>query len=489
MKVLLWKPGVYDSTRGELPTIGLGILATSIINSGHEVVIADHHFSPPDPEHIETAAIELFERERPDILGISLVSQEWEMPRVQTAIDLAHRMNIPIWIGGPHAVAYGDIIVKDERLSKVIIGEADKRFEEIVSSPDKLMNFGRSPVFNRPTFTVMQNHQELLTYPLFVSRGCHYNCTFCSAAKVFGNRWRGRELNQELWNELDEIAINHPKCKIISVIDDAFTQDLEHAKEFLREYIRRGYPYQVSVFNVRADYLDEEVLLLLKQTGVKTLAVGVESGHPDVFRMMRKGETLDQITNAIRMIQQVGIIPWINMVIGLPGDNPEAHRQSIEWVLQHPQPRVVQWNMYVPFRGTAAYEFFAKRGDFEDGYIPGFTGRYEKLPESGAFDALDFSSEEKTLSQLEAFLRCHVPIIILSDKRVRKLCRENGLWSEYEDWRQNAPIREFLEVTLPRKMAKGQESITSEEYNSVLAEFTNDHEFPTDPFAYKVMNV
>lgn len=162
---------------------------------------------------------------------------------------------------------------------------------------------------------------------------------------MFGNRWRGRELNQELWQELDEIAIHHPKCKIISVIDDAFAQDMDHAKTFLREYIRRGYPYQVSVFNVRADYLDEEVLCLLKETGVKTVAVGVESGDPEVFRMMRKGETLEQISSAIKLMQNVGIVPWINMVIGLPGDNPEAHRRSIDWVLQHDQPRVVQWNM------------------------------------------------------------------------------------------------------------------------------------------------
>ncbi len=489
MKVLLWKPGVYDSTRGELPTIGLGILATSIIKSGHEVVIADHHFSPPEPEDIETATIDLLYREQPDILGLSLVSHEWEMPRVQAAIDAAHRMNIPIWIGGPHAVAYGDMLEKDKRLTKIIIGEADNRFEEILNSSDKLMNFGRSPVFNRPTFTVMQDHQDLLTYPLFVSRGCHYNCTFCSAAKVFGNRWRGRELNQELWDELDEIAVNHPKCRLISVIDDAFTQDMDHAKNFLREYIRREYPYQVNVFNVRADYLDEEVLLLLKETGVRTMSVGVESGDPEVFRMMRKGETLDQVSNAIRLIQKVGMIPWINMVIGLPGDTLEAHRRSVEWVLTHEKPRIVQWNMYSPLRGTAAYEFFVKRGDFEDGFIAGFSNRYEKLPESGPFDAFDFSREEKTLAQLEAFLRCHVPIIILSDKRIRKLSKENGLWHHYEDWRQNAPIREFLEVTLPRKMAKSQASITSEEYNSVLAEFANDYEFPTDPFAYKVMNV
>jgi len=64
MKVMLWKPGVYDSTRGELPTIGLAILATSAIEAGHEAFIVDHHFSPPPEDEIETAAVDILKPKR-----------------------------------------------------------------------------------------------------------------------------------------------------------------------------------------------------------------------------------------------------------------------------------------------------------------------------------------------------------------------------------------------------------------------------------------
>ncbi len=488
MKILLWKPGVYDMTRGELPTIGLAIMATAAIEAGHEAVVADHHFSPPEEEFIEKAIIKLIDEHQPDILGISAVSYEWTMPRVQHALDIAHARGIEVWVGGPQAVAYNDILEKDERLSKIVIGEADGRFNEILNAETKVVHLGRSPVFNRPTFTALIDHGEIITYPFFVSRGCHYNCTFCAATKVFGNRWRARELSDELWAELDAIAVNHPKCKTLSIIDDAFTQDMDHAKEFLREYIKRDYPYQVSVFNVRADYLDEEILALLKETGVETLAVGIESADPEVFRMLRKGETLEKIAEAIVMIQKAGLTPWLNMVIGLPGDTVESHRRSLDWIMQFEQPRIIQWNIFSPFRGTMAYDYFVKSGDIEDGYTPPFWGRYEKLPDDGMFDAEGFTREEKSLAQLEAFLKCNVPIIILSDSKVRKLCKENNMWDTYQEWRKNAPIRKFLENTVPNKVDKGQESISFDEYDTLMAEFSNQDELPTDPFVYKTVS-
>ena len=301
-------------------------------------------------------------------------------------------------------------------------------------------------------------------------------------------------LDTVFWDELDAIAVNHPKCTIISIIDDAFTQDLEHAKEFLREYIRREYPYQMSVFNVRADYIDDEFLGLLKQTGVETLAVGIESGDPEVFRMLRKGEKLETIATAVRMIQKAGITPWLNMVIGLPGDTIEAHRRSIDWILQFDQPRIVQWLIFTPFRSTPAYDYFVENGDIEDGYIPSFQSRYEKLPDDGMFDATGFSREAKSIAQLEAFLKCNTPILILSDERVRELCKKHDLWDLYETWRANAPIKEFLEKTVPNKILKGQETMSQEQYDILIqqfsdgVEFKNDRDLPTDHFVYKSAN-
>ena len=129
------------------------------------------------------------------------------------------------------------------------------------------------------------------------------------------------------------------------------------------------------------------------------------------------------------------------------------------WVCSIPGKKVVQWLHFAPFRNTAAYDYFVASGAFEDGYIPKLmSGRYDQHPEAGHFDAPGFSVEEKRVAQLEAYLRSYSPILILNDRTVRRLCRQYGLDSLYEDWRANAPIDDYLSNVVDRKIRKGQVS-------------------------------
>ncbi|MBF0482802.1 MAG: B12-binding domain-containing radical SAM protein [Desulfovibrionaceae bacterium] len=453
MKIMLWKHGVIDDTTGELPHAGLGILARDILEAGHEVFIADYHFDPG----LEHSAAELLAIEKPDILCASLVSLGWLLPETQAVLDAAFAMGIPIWIGGPHVSAYWDLLAGDRRFSKIIIGECDRRFREILASPDRVIRFGLAEAIQRPDFSVLMSAEKMISYPVFTSRGCNYNCCFCASTKLHGNRWRPRPLDDVFWNELDELEAKYPKLERIAVTDDAFTTDLDHAMAFLDGYIRRGYPYKVSVFNVRADQINRPFLDRLKYLGLEELSIGVDGVDGDVLRYMRKGETLETIWRAVALIQEAGLIPRLNMIIGLPGDTPEAHSRAVDIVSRVPKPRVTQWLHYAPFRGTWAYKYFVERGDFPDGFIaPSGSARFEETPAPGLFDAKDFSRQEKRLAQMEAYLRCHSPILIFNEAEVVSLCQRHGMMAYYEDWRRNAPIDHFLNVVVPNKLAKGQ---------------------------------
>lgn len=457
MKILLWKHGIDDGTTGELPHSGLGVLAGEMKSLGHIPLIIDNHF---DPENRDLALASLSDF-APDILCISLVSQEWLLPTVQSIIDAAVIQNIPVWIGGPHTYGYWDLLANDERLTKIIVGEADGQFPTILNSTSKVVHLGRSDKLSAPDFTCLNNHRKMITYPVFTSRGCKYNCSFCAATKTHGNKWRARNLGQGFWQEIDNIAIHFPNVDHISIIDDAFTTDLDHAKSFLKEYIARNYPYRLSVFNVRADQIDFELLQLLKATRVETLSVGIESGDREVFRMVKKGEDLKEIEKAIKLIQSAGIMPWLNMVIGLPGDSPAAHKRSMAWVEKIPKPYVVQWLHFAPYRNTWAYNYFIDRGDIADGFIPWLQGgRYEELPENGIFDSCDFSREQKMLAQLEGYLKNLSPILILNYEEIKKICGENDMMELLQEWKTRAPIADFINITLPKKIAKGQIAAT-----------------------------
>ncbi len=453
MNIMLWKHGINDGTTGELPHTGLGVLARDIKSAGHTPLLIDNHFSPEDID----VAFETVRSLWPDLLCISLVTQEWSIPTVQEMIDLAVELKIPVWIGGPHAYSYSDFLVEDDRLTKIIIGEADGHFAEILASEERVMEFPRAQRLHFPDFVEMYNRENLVNYPMFISRGCKFNCTFCAATKARGNRWRSQPLDKAFWYEIDAIEKYFPKVQRISIIDDAFTNDLEHAKSFLKEYIRRGYPYQLNIFNIRADQMDVEFLELLKICRVETLAIGIESGDPEVFQMLKKAEKLETIEWAIGEMQKVGINPWLNMIIGLPGDSPEAHARSMAWVDKIPKPYVIQWLHYAPYRNTWAYKYYVDRGDIEDGFMPGLQGGvYEDLPEIGLFDADGFSRHQKMLAQLQGYLKCGSPILVLNYKKIRTLCEENGMMDLYNEWCEKAPIRRFIEETLPNKVAKGQ---------------------------------
>ncbi len=458
MKIMLWKPGVHDGSTGELPHIGLGILARDIKNCGHDVFVADHHFDPVE-DHV---SLELLDRENPDILGISIVSQEWALQKTQKMIDLAYTSGIPVWVGGPHAYGYHDFLQKDQRLSKIVVGESDGKFQTILNSSEKVVALGRTDKFLLPDFSGLIKSERIVTYPVFASRGCSHNCAFCAGTKTHGNKWRPALLDVSFWEQLDNIKENHPLVKTVSVIDDEFTSNLDHAKKFLNHFIENYSHFKLTVFNVRADQIDEEILVLLKKAGVETLSIGVESGDPEVFRLVRKGETHETIKKAIEKIQHAGMIPRLNMVIGLPGDSPQAHSRSMGWVTAIPMPRITQWLHYAPYRGTWAYNYFLKDEAFEDGFIPGLQdGGYDKLPEMGTFNAKGFSVEEKMLAQLEGYLRCYSPILILNDENIKDICKKNKMMALYDEWHKNAPIEEYVTRYLPEKMSKGQVSSMS----------------------------
>jgi radical SAM superfamily enzyme YgiQ (UPF0313 family) len=449
---MLWKHGIDDGSTGEIPHTGLGILARSIQEEGHEVFIADHHFNPDS-----RGTMELLERERPALLCVTLVSQEWHFQEVQDLLNIAHQKGIEIWVGGPHAHGYWDILEKDSRFSKIVVGEADGSFGKILNSRDRVIHLPPATVFQAPDFTLMLDHRKMITYPIYTSRGCTHCCSFCVGTRTHGSRWRARPLDEHFWTEIDRIEHHFPNVNKIAVIDDAFTGNLEHAKSFLQEYLRRAYPYQLTIFNVRADQMDLEFLQLVRRTGIESLCIGIESGDPEVFQLVKKGESLQTIRNAIDMMREVGITPWLNMVIGLPGDSPAHHERSLEWVLSIPQPRIVQWLHFAPYRYTWAYEYFVKQGAIQDGFIPGLqSGRYSELPESACFETKDFSLEQKMLAQLRSYLSTLCPLLILNEEKVKKICAEQHWETLFEHWKNNAPIQKFIEGTLPSKVKKGQ---------------------------------
>ncbi|MCF8088687.1 MAG: cobalamin B12-binding domain-containing protein [Desulfotignum sp.] len=114
-----------EGTINDLPHTGLGILASELKEYGEQIVFIDNHFAPVPDEDVSDYISTL----QPDTICLSLVSSEWLLERTQNLINEAHSKGIEVWVGGPHAYGYGDLLVNDERITKIVIGEIDGQID------------------------------------------------------------------------------------------------------------------------------------------------------------------------------------------------------------------------------------------------------------------------------------------------------------------------------------------------------------------------
>lgn len=449
MSAIIWKPGLDDGSQGEMPNVGMGILAAEFKRCGHDVIILDHHLSG----NMELLKHRIAYTSR-EWLAVSLVSEEWLNPMTKAVMKYAKDSGMKIMVGGPHAAGYWEYLEREPYIDKIVVGEVDYKLPQVFEHDNRVVVLGQADEFQTPDFSSLEGKDKVFAYPLYTSRGCTNRCSFCAGASTH-KRFRRRILNQDFWEEVYSIPRLFPNVKLIHVIDDCFTGDLESAKHFLRLYYKTGH-LPLHIINVRADQLDTEVLTLMGNCRVKELPIGVESGHPDVFARIGKNETFQDIETAIGLIQNAGITPWLNMIVGLPGDTPSRAKYSAEWASSLPAPKIVHWFMYAPFRGTRAYSELVKRGIITDGFIPKAYGRrYDNWPWYPDFHYPLFSSGEMGRAQLYAYLICKSPILI-SDPELENKCRKFHLIKEYRKWLKEAPIEEYKKNHLNFKKEKGQ---------------------------------
>jgi hypothetical protein len=152
-----------------------------------------------------------------------------------------------------------------------------------------------------------------------------------------------------------------PNLQAVRVNDDCPTAQPESFKQFLRLWADEGFGLPLGVDNLHADLMDREMVELLKEAGSGMLCVGVESGNPEVFALVNKGETHDDIRRAAGWVRDAGLQLALCFVIGLPGDTPQRHQDSIRFAREL-RPTLVYWNLAHPFPGTEIHRWFVEHG-------------------------------------------------------------------------------------------------------------------------------
>jgi tRNA A37 methylthiotransferase MiaB len=302
----------------------------------------------------------------PHLCGLTLYTAHMKYARKAFA-EIRRRTAVPIVVGGPHATLYAESLAEERFGDWIFRGECDSKFAEelpwisresetrIVSAvPPDLASI---PV---PDFDPAFGSERMSTYPVQLSRGCPFACSFCSVKHLSTRSVRYRSLEACL----DEIAAavrTRPSLREVRIVDDCPTYDLERFKDFLRRYRDRRFGLPLHIDNLRGDRIDGEMLDLLKAIGVDHVCIGVESGNQKVYDAIHKGEFLEEIVAAGRLIKSKGLRLYTCFIIGLPEATADAERDSIA-LARALKPDWIYWNMFQPQKATAARTWFEDHG-------------------------------------------------------------------------------------------------------------------------------
>lgn len=197
---------------------------------------------------------------------------------------------------------------------------------------------------------------------IVTSRGCPAGCRFCIKHVSYGQsvRWRSPE------NIIEEISyLVSLGVRDIHMYADLFTVNRDHVISLCEGIRREKLPIRWTC-NSRVDFVDEEMLRAMAQSGCWMISWGIESGSEEMLRRMHKGTTLAMVEQALRWAKQAGIKNWGYFIIGLPGETEDTIRQTIAFAKRLPLDLAL-FHIAAPHPGTPFFFEVVENGWFRSG--------------------------------------------------------------------------------------------------------------------------
>lgn len=163
---------------------------------------------------------------------------------------------------------------------------------------------------------------------IYTSLGCPYKCTFCCINAPFdSNRYRMRS-PAAVAAEIDHL-VTTCGVRTYKIIDEMFVLNERHVLALCDLLIERNYDLNIWAY-ARVDTVKPHMLERLRRAGIRWLALGIESGSKHVRDGAQKSLNSAGIIDIVRQIQQAGINVIGNYIFGLPDDDHETMRETLE---------------------------------------------------------------------------------------------------------------------------------------------------------------
>ena len=333
-----------------------------------------------------------------DIIGVStMFSQEW--PHLRGYINKI-RASFPfakIVVGGEHVTAMPEFSLRDcPAIDFIVKGEGELAFINLVHNlrrgikedvngvvylkqgnyhestlAPRLMKINNMPwpawhllnveAYFKPNFTMGIAHGRNMA--ILATRGCPYQCTFCSNPTM----WTTRYVMRPASDVVDEIEYYIKKYNVNSIdfYDLTAIVKKDWVMEFTEELIRRKIKIVWQLpSGTRSEALDEEVIANLAKTGIALLVYAPESGSPRILKNIKKKVKLDRLTYSIKMAVKYGIITKSNFIIGFPDETRiDVYRTLLfMWKLALLKMNDSLVSVFSPYPGSEIYDVLRDKG-------------------------------------------------------------------------------------------------------------------------------
>ncbi|MFH0863184.1 MAG: radical SAM protein [Candidatus Altiarchaeota archaeon] len=398
-------PSKGDYGRPGYPHIGISYLVASLREDGVESDAVDMRLGTGIGSVIARA-----KKFKPDIVGVTTYTLEY-LRSYEVINALKEALDLPLVAGGPHVSVMGDDLMAKTGADYAVVAEGENTILSLCREepPDGIENLiwrGKEGIVRNkkaqpirdldalpyPAYDVFDlDAYDNKQIPIVSSRGCPYQCVYCSIRLTMSCTWRPRSPE----NVVGEIRKWYDRgYRDFQFTDDNFTLDMERAGKICDMIIDERLDIKWDLRNgVRVDRVDKPLLKKMKDAGCFFVAFGIESGNQKVLDAMKKGITLEQVTKAVHAAKSVRLRASGFFIIGTPEETYETAMDSVKFAKGLPLDETRFYNA-MPYPGTEFYEWVAKNGTFLEPMESYLNGRSHQRS-APVFETKEFPLDER----------------------------------------------------------------------------------------------
>lgn len=337
------------------------------------------------------------------VIGISCnYTKEWLSYKRLIKKIRKHFPQAIIIVGGEHATAVPEICLSEApEIDLLVMGEGELIFNEILKAIDK-----NDPTDNIPGTAFLRNGEVVIlerqaraknideiswpawhliplenyfynrrgfgvdrgrSIPVMASRGCPYQCTFCSSPNMWTTRWVARDPD-DLLEEM-QLYINKHDVQNFDFFDLTAIVNKQWMMEFTTKLIQKNWNITWQLpSGTRVEAIDYNLCKNLYDSGCRNISFSPESGSPRTLKLIKKRMKIDKMCEAIVNSRRAGLNIKANLIIGFPEEHHWDAIQSVMFGLRmawHGCHDLSIWS-FAPYPGTELYHKVRESGKISD---------------------------------------------------------------------------------------------------------------------------